>query len=385
MTPCRLQYRFCLSRKNLQHIYSALFPPKPRRGGFSLAELLVAIAILTIILLVSFQLISGTSGIWIRSNSKMIEGREARVAFNSMISRLSQATVNPYYGYTWTGASTGTATPISYVRHSELRFYSGPSATLIPTFATTSPTDAVFFVAPLGYVSNTTDYGHLPSLLNICGYYIQWSNVDLERPSILPSVNLPYSFQLMQFVQPSEQMSLYNATANNYANGYKQVTTSPAWQTTALFGNPAGTTALNVRPIARNVIALLLLPATSTTDTSGTLTPVDYQYNSEKAATGVTTANTSVNRAPPVMRVVMYTIDDISAKKLSTSTTMPNLYVDTSSNPIFTNPTKLFPNPTSGEIGDLSRFEATLVSQRITFRRFEAAVELPRQPWNYQN
>ncbi len=87
-------------------------------------------------------------------------------------------------------------------------------------------------------MSDTTDYGHLPSLLNICGYYVQWTNADPNRPSILPPANLPYRFQLMQFVQPSEQMSLYAATANGFPT-YTQITTNPAWQVTAMNNSPS--------------------------------------------------------------------------------------------------------------------------------------------------
>ena len=349
-----------------------------RSAGFTLIEILVGISILLIIILLSFQMISGTSGVWISANSKMAEGREARVAFNGLVSRLSEATVNSYYGFTWQQSGTITPpvyVPNTYTRHAELRFISGISSS-VSGLTTSSPTDAIFFVAPLGIVSDTTDYGHLPSLLNTCGYYVQWTNVDPDRPSILPSANLPYRFQLMQFVQPSEQMSLYAATATGYPT-FTQVTTSPAWQLTAMNNSPSG-----IRPIAHNVIALLMVPAMTTSDSSASLAP-NYLYSTETST--LTAANSSLNRLPPVLRVVMYTIDDISAKRLGTSATMPNLYVDTGSNPIFTDATKLFPSTTTGDIGDLARFEATLSSKHLTFRRFEAAVEFPRQPWNHTN
>ena len=145
--------------------------------------MLVAIAVLSIILLLATALITRTSSVWVYSSSKMAENRESRVGFNSLVQRLSSATVDQYYGYTYTNANLGTANaavyiPSSYVRRSELRFISGQSS-VMNTTVTSSPTDAVFFTAPLGIVSNTALYGHLPSLLNVCGYYIQWSNQDL--------------------------------------------------------------------------------------------------------------------------------------------------------------------------------------------------------------
>ncbi len=53
----------------------------------------------------------------------------------------------------------------------------------------------------------------------------------------------------------------------------------------------------------------------------------------------------------------MYTLDDASAIRLGTSSTMPNIYVDTGGNPIFTNPANLYPSTATGDIGDLARFE----------------------------
>lgn len=363
------------------------------RDSFTLVEMLVAIAVLTVLLVLASQIIARTSSVWVYSNSKMTEGREARVAFNSLVSRLSEATVDQYYGYTNSGTPP---LPVAYLRRSELRFVSGISSAMNTT-VTSSPTDAVFFAAPLGIVSDTADYGHLPSLLNVCGYYVQWSNNDSDRPSPpLPAGNGMYRFRLMQFVQPAEAMSIYSQTipfgtvpAGNYPN-YGFINTSAGagtpWQNTAL--NNAATTG-GIHPLANNVIALLLLPSMSTTDSSGTLAP-GFLYNSEAPTPPATTpALTSMNRTPPVMRVVMYTIDEKSATRLtqlSTMPAMPNLYVDTSSNPIFTDPSKLYPNTTSGDIGDLARFEATLTKTfHLTFRRFDAAIQLPKQIWNTNN
>jgi uncharacterized protein (TIGR02599 family) len=369
--------------------------------SFTLVEMLVAIAVLSILLVLASQLITRTSSVWIYSTSKMAEGREARVAFSSLCSRLSEATVDQYYGYTYS-ASTPATTPATYypnnyVRRSELRFICGPSATINTTVAS-SPTDAVFFSAPLGVVSNTASYGHLPSLLNVCGYYVQWSNNDLERPSILPGTGI-YRFRLMQFVQPAESMSIYSQTIPNPPTPASSPVPGPAmtgggngnyplysfvtgtsWQNTAMNNSPSG-----VHPLANNVVALLLLPATNTTDASGTLAP-GFVYNSEVATAPATTAAlTSVNRTPPVVRIVMYTIDEKSALRLTQSATMPNLYVSTSGTPLFANSALLYPNPTSGDSGDLARFEQSLTANKLAYRRFDAAVELPRQPWNTQN
>src|SRR5476651_880056 len=112
-------------------------------------------AIMAILLFLSATMITQTNAIWSYSNSKITQGREARVAFNSIVLRLGQATVNQYYGYTY--SSTYPNLPLNYVRRSELRFISGLSTNLIPasttlpngTVATANnlPTDAAFFAA----------------------------------------------------------------------------------------------------------------------------------------------------------------------------------------------------------------------------------------------
>ncbi|MEJ0001463.1 MAG: hypothetical protein WDO13_21440 [Verrucomicrobiota bacterium] len=123
-------------------------------------------------------------------------------------------------------------------------------------------------------------------------------------------------------------------------------------------------------------MALLLLPALSTTDTSGTL---GFTYNSETANTG-DVSDSQQNRLPPVIRVVLYTIDEASAKKLGGSATMPSLY-SFGGSPLFTDPTKLYPAADGSDIGDLGRFESVLTQAKLTYRRFETAVQLARAPW----
>ena len=354
--------------------------------SFTLIEMLVAITVLSILLVLASQVITRTSSVWMYSNYKMTQGREARVAFSSIVSRLGEATVDQYYGYT-NYLYAPAYVPGAYLRRSELRFVSGLATNLIPTTTvvngvglTNLVTDATFFVAPLGIVTNSA-YAHLPSLLNVCGYYVQWSNVDSERPvPPLPAGNGTYRFRLMQFVQPSESMSIYSQTIPFSANAngnyplYTNLVTSPPWQITALQNSYTG-----IHPLANNVVALLLLPATNVTDSSGILA-TNFLYNSEKANAGVTGATTSLNRTPPVMRVVMYTIDEKSALKLPQTATVPPLYSG-----LFTNSYKLYTNSISHDPGDLARFEAVLVANKLAYRRFDAAVELPRQPWNTNN
>jgi len=359
--------------------------------GFTLAELLVAIAILTVILLLFSQMISRTSSIWLNGNSRMSQFREGRVAFNSLVSRLGEATVNQYFGFQYSSSTINgitSYTPSTYYRRSDLRFISGPISTVIPSIS--SSTEAVFFLAPLGFSMGATfDQANglpscegAPGLLNICGYYIQWSNVDVDRPSILanaPTSSTPiYRFQLMQFVQPTEYMGLYAQTTATAWPAYGPISAA-GWQTNALNESPDAPGEWS-RPIANNVVALILLPALSTSDTSGTL---GFSYNSDPKVPVTDSKNNPQNRLPPVMRVVLYTIDEVSAQKLArtAASAMPDLYTS-GGTPLFQDPTKLYPNSTSGDPGDLSRFETILQTNKLNYHRFETAVQFGRNPWN---
>jgi len=378
-------------------------------SAFTMVEMLVATAVLVVLLVLSAQIIDRTSRVWTDASSKMEQFREARIGFDALIEHLNKATLAQYYGYTYkTVASTlvqsGTMqVPFYFGRRSELRFICGPGAMEAQTSTTSPcPTDSVFFTAPLG-ITSSGSYARLSGLLNLCGYFVQWSNVDPELPSILygHTVNGTtlsgstgnYRFRLMQFVQPAENMTLYSQTAGSYVKAdptYAFVNT-PAWPLTAMGNSPA-----SVRPVANNVVALLLLPALSTTDTSGSLVAMtgtygwtyDSMLNGNKASiedpTTINPATSSFNRLPPVIRVVLYTIDEISAKKLQNSSTVPNIY-QYQSTQLFQNPTILYPTMSGTivtDVGDLARFESVLVQNKLTFRRFEAAVQLPPQPWS---
>ena len=226
-----------------------------------------------------------------------------------------------------------------------------------------SPTHALFFAAPLG-VTTDTSYKGLTGLLNTCGYYIEWSNKDADRPAILPP-SQDYRFRLMQFLQPAEEMTLYADTATESP----QFTFKPAanWQQKALKDSPNA-----IRPVADNVVAMIVEPVKSAEPNAPSLT-TDFVYDS--ASTSTDPAANQRNRLPPAVRIILYTIDEVSAKKLARSTSMPDLY-----GTLFTDPSKLRPN--AGDPGDLSRFEENLNANKLRFNRKEIAVELIPRPWS---
>ena len=211
-------------------------------------------------------------------------------------------------------------------------------------------------------------------------------------------------------------MILYNPT-NGTTSGtnkypYQVFQKLNDWRSTVLKNSdPSGTTTTSLRPLANNVVALLLVPALSTNPvppaSAAAPSPTPYPnlapgyvYDSEATTvssaspspapspTAITYATDSRNRLPPVIRVVLYTIDEASARRLNTSSsTMPNLYQTLStqtppSTALFQDPTKLYPAADGSDAGDLSRFETVLQASHLTFHRYEEAVETIPGPWS---
>lgn len=321
-------------------------------------------AVLSILLILSFQFFSRTSKVWLSVNSKVEQFREGRVGMESMIQQLSTATLDQYLGYEYE-LDDNITVPKTFGRRSELRFISGSASSLLNP-GSNRPSHAVFFIAPLG-VTDNPKYARLPGLLNLCGYYIEWSNSDPERPSILPGAS-PFRFRLMQFVQPVEEMALYSRTSTSHP--FYTYRTDPGWAQTALSASPS-----SARPLANNVVALIIQPAKSLADKSGGLTS-NYLYDSEASSTNPVSSHR--NRLPPVERVILYSIDEASAKKLEASPTMPDLCGN-----LFQDPTKLYPS--SSDIGDLARFESVLDEKGLNYHRHEIAIEMLPQPWSIKN
>ena len=85
-----------LAREKRTHICPS---GSERRAGFSLVEMLVAMAVLTIILLITAQMTGDVAKIWSTTSAKVDSFQSARAAFELMTDELRQATVNTYYDY----------------------------------------------------------------------------------------------------------------------------------------------------------------------------------------------------------------------------------------------------------------------------------------------
>lgn len=267
------------------------------RRAFTLVEMMVAFAILSLIMVLVVEITSQTERTWQSTHAKIESFQGARAAFEAVARRLGQTTLNNYYGY-----FPNLSTPTKYVRKSELHFICGKSLLTSPP----QVTHAVFFQAPLGY-TNDTDYEGLDNLLNACGYFVEYNN-DNSRPTFLTALPDRHRYRLMQFSQPAQELSVYQYTSGPDPN---------QWFTAAL-ASPAPPT----RQMAENVVALIIRPRLSAGDEAKAGAPIapEYEYDTRDASSPKTE-----HQLPPLVEVVLVAIDELSAGKLGNTTEAPNL------------------------------------------------------------
>jgi len=377
-------------------ISPSLTPYRRNSPGFTLVEMLVSIVI--VILLVGMMLsISGSvNKTWHYANLKIEEFKQSRQAFSTMTQRLSQATLNTYWGY------NNPSNPQYYIRLSELRFISGPwngqgsppGPQLTNGDPADYPTHAVFFQAPIGYTANS-DYQGLNHLLNTWGYYIEFGSDQTSTPTFFQSLSYyapRYRYRLMEMMEPSEDMTLYKHTS-----GYKTV---PPPTTGSVLNCENYTTgewyqdALNLSPVpahvlAENVIALILSPQISPTDVANGGPPFvysiapNYSYNSHQSTTSISTGtttgstakSTTQNDLPPTILVTMVAIDESSAQRLAAQNgTNPPTAISNAMAGLFTQAINYQ--------SDLTALEDSLTKANVNYRVFTLNIKLPNSTFN---
>lgn len=287
------------------------------RRGFSLLELLVACVVFLLFIGLVLKMTQATADIWSGSTGKTEGFRDARMVFTTITKALSQATLNPYFDYVDAGGnfrdptSPSTFTPTRYLRRSDLHFVSGKN--LLPSAVQNPVTQAVFFQAPLGY-TRTAAYADMESFLNACGFYVCYG-ADPAIPSHL-STAIQASrqrFRLMQFLQPSENLRIYDASITGG---------SATWNNTKWFSGVLTGSNPPISQLAENVVALVIHPKFSENDAMAAGAPLsgDFEYDSRDAA-----STARQNQLPPVVEVILVAIDEVSAARLGDGSTPPNL------------------------------------------------------------
>jgi len=325
--------------------------PPPRRSAtaaFTLIELMVSVAVLSLLMVLVFQMLDETQKTWSRAKGMISSFKDARDGFEAMNRNVSQATLNTYIGYDTAG--TTTAIPKKFARKSELHFVCGPASELIESSeGRTRFTHCIFFQAPLGYQtfatrssqSNRKDqYGELDSLLNGWGYYVEYSSDKVDRPQFLSTLSPPVTersrFRLMEFRQPAEATTIYQYKLED--NRPTQDEKIWEWFRSRKFGidHPANNDPLGspgdirtTRALADNIIALIISPRLAENDIAAgeenttdfkfreaTDISPDYIYDSRRFHSKTDDrAKYSRHQVPPVLRVTMVAIDEVDASR----------------------------------------------------------------------
>jgi len=334
--------------------------------GFTIAELLVAAAILSLLVVLLLNMVTQTSKTWRSTSGKIEEFRDARDTFDSITRRLSQATLNTYLDY------DNPTNPMSYMRQSELRFLSGPSATILGNLTLPNPTPSmsVFFQAPNGFSTNSSN-SILQNALNTWGYFLEYSSDSNTRPSFLPVGAPParYRYRLMELMEPTENLSIYNYTSGN--SSYTNID----WISNSM----TLTTNRPAHVLAENVIALIILPHQSPADYSNgysisSLAP-SFTYNSSTNLNSTPPVDPNLNthnQLPPVVQVTMIAVDETSAVRFA------NTYSNLSS--VFA-ASNWFAN-SSSFAADLSNCQVYLSGQHFNYRIFTTDVMIKGAKWS---
>jgi len=315
-------------------------------SGFTIIELLVATAILSMVLVVVVSVIGQASTVWRKSTDKIEAFQGARMAFDLLTRNLSQATLNTYLDF------DDPFIPTKYLRKAELKFVSRPTSS--PGTAGTG--QSVFFQAPASFTSDASRYGNLESLLNTCGYYVEFGSDAATKPTFVSSPD-KYRYRLMQLLIPTEDNKVYT-------------TAGQGWITDA---------GASVQPVADNIIALIIRPqdpGMATASIPGVTAPnltTDYTYDTAQTFSGAQPLTS--NQLPPVLQVTMVAIDETSAKRLESSTSEPSV-VRGALTGKFTNPAQY--------AEDLKSLETALNSATppISYRIFTSAVPIRESKWS---
>lgn len=343
--------------------------PSRGRHAFTLVELLVSLAVLTILLLINAQVIGQVQATWSASNARVSQFREARTAFDIITRNLSQATLNTFLDYennylaSAVASAGAAAAPGSYQRRSDLQFICGKAADLIPGAGpAVMPGHAVFFQAPLGVTENPSYVG-LDRLLCSRGYFVQFSSDEFFQPKFLLEGNLRYRYRLMEFSPPAEKNTIYSAAPGN-------------WYADAGAPIDKKESAVNVsmtRPVADNILLLVISPRREPLagEVEGPSGPTQiapaYEYNS--SATGATK-----NLLPPLVRVVLVAIDEKSAERLDETSGSPGT-------PPFGGALSAPFGVAAKLDGEINALVETLRTQRVNYRVFSATVQLRGAKW----
>lgn len=345
-----------------------------RRNGFTLVEVLVSLAVLAVLLTIIAQVLGQVQRVWSSANAKVSQFREARRAMDRISTTLAQATMNTYLQYFYPGpnpfvppSAANMASPLGYVRFSELQFISGPAGSLLGGSGAQSPGHAVFFQAPLGgeltvSASGMSSFVNMPTAISACGYYVTYGTDTGFRPPFLNQRSHPERrrFRLLEYRPPIEANTIYKDVTLVDASPGQPL--SNWYQETASWS----------RPVAENIIYLVISPKRPMTDSSGDPRDIAPSYTYDSSANGVNlTQSPQDYQLPPLVEVTLVALDEDSAQRFAESSGgTPAL------------PRGLFGSASDTRFSaDLQQVEQFLNDQKLNYRIFTATIPIRNSKW----
>ena len=329
---------------------------KKKRAAFSLIELLISLAVLSVLVVLAASLIGAIQDVWKRSSARTEQFRSARQALETISGRLSQATLNPY----WVVQTNSSGVPVRYERQSDLRFLAGPAISTIGSTVgsgTIVPGSGVFFQAPTGYFTNNSA-SSLNAALNTWGYYVEYGPESSRPPfistSIIPTKN---RFRLVEFIDPSDGLTIFSKTSGNSAYNGKD------W-----FTDPLATTG-NRRVLADNIVAFVALPRLSTSeDSTGTALSPAYIYDT--TTSNATPILNPKNQLPPIVDIAVVAISETTANRITWGSSRP----DFGTSDLFKEANKME--------ADLETLRENIDAQGLSARVFRTSVPISAARWS---
>lgn len=382
---------------------------RPCRGrGFTLIELLVSTAILSMLLIIIFQMLKGMQLTWKRTRQDVGEFKEARQSFEEITRRVSQATLNTYFSYRYDETNIQGVTlrvGREIIPQSELHFVCGPAEELGITKKNSSQigqryTHAIFFQAPFGFcidenkqVKEQLQYEKMNGLLNAWGYYIEFNTDELDRPQFLNKLdNSPKPrprYRLMEFRQPTEYLQVYKLHLRDMDKNANRPKVYE-WFTEGLYSvNSEWNTAMEsrdtegffrtTRVVAENIAGMILHPREpdeKRESTEDELAP-DYLYDSRRFQWGGTgtLATRTRHQLPPVIDITFIAVDEgsfntfVNREGIRSADDDPKLI-----DPDLFKLAKAFRK-------DLRKVEDTLRSKKLEYRIFNTSMRIRESKW----
>ncbi len=343
--------------------------PRERRAAFTLLELLVSLTVLSLLMLLVFSMVAKTQETWATAESRVSQFREARNAFEQVTRRVSQAVLGTYWDYEY--SSPNARTPTKYDRQSDLHFACGPMKRMMPSGG--FPTHGIFFQAPLGYTEEFRGR-NFDTLLNSVGYYVKFGSDEDFKPGFVQPISPARNrYRLMEFRPPSEELDVYRSRLSDVGSRQQAY----QWFTSNL-EKTTGTNGFFSRPIAENIIALILRPKKSKNE-DGVPTDIapNYEYDTREFQYGAVGGARSRHQMPPMIEITMVAVAERSMIRYEqiNGGNVPNF-----AEGLFEGSAK-----ESTFLADLEALKNKLSSADIDFRVFSETVGIRASKWSDEN